>query len=101
MTCGRCGLVEVPLSRAVVSVDDETAAVKCVIRCPQCLCRMERDASDAMAVALTMAGAVITPFVPPVDAIRNHDLPPLTSEDVDDFCRRLECAEATDFVPGS
>jgi hypothetical protein len=101
MTCGRCGRVEVPLSAVVLSVDDVTAAARCIMRCPSCRVRMVRNTDEAMTLALEMVGAAVTPWdttAPErVDAVHT----PLTAADLESFRERLHLAEPADFLPWS
>jgi hypothetical protein len=99
MTCSHCGPVEVSLDRVVLSVDDTTAAARCIMRCPGCLGRMERAACDAMAVAMVMVGAVVTPGGSG-SGDRPGSLPPLTAADAERFRLDLEAAQPEELVPG-
>ncbi len=88
-TCPGCGVIDVPVARAVLRVRDRDGGATCLMRCPDCDGRLAKEADGPMTVMLLAVGIEVSYW--PVDTAANEDrsTTPITHDDLVEFARVL------------
>jgi hypothetical protein len=90
-TCPDCGTVRVPARSVVVLVENGSRrVVRATFACPECRRRTTHRLEPMILGGLRALGAPFRLLTRPAEADEIHDGPPLTAEDVDDFCVAME-----------
>ena len=90
-TCPDCEVVRVPARSVVVLVETgPPRVVRVTFACPVCRRRTTHRLEPVVLGGLRALGVPFRLLTRPAEADETHNGPPITAEDIDDFCAAME-----------